>query len=415
LGKNDFVKLKQVFANSLSLHVIFILVAIILAETLGLWFLKNKLVIPPERANAAFWVYQFAVMSFSISVFFSPFDGAIRAHEKFSFYAKMSIFDVVMKLVIVYLLVVLPYDKLTALSFLGLCVGIIGRIIVYVYCHKNFEECRIKLSWVKDCIRQLLGYNAYSTLGVISHLIRIQGLNIVLNLYYGPIMNAAQGIANTICTAVTQISSNAMLAAQPQIVMSYATNDRQRFWSLITKSSVLCFYLLLILTFPFILEIRTILYIWLGNYPEYASIFSQLFLLEGMFGALFSPIIIANSAIGKLRATTIIAVVGRLFMLIIAVFIGIKKLSPTYIYVLGIILIVITMIINTIIVLKIQLSFSLRKYCIDVLWPISKTSLYVVSMPIVAHYFFIKIDIVFLCCWNVHHNLEFGDNFLYRA
>jgi len=390
MGKNNTTELKKIFSNSLSLHIIFILLLVIIAETLGLWFLKNKLVIPPERMDAAFWVYQLSIISFSVAVFFAPFDGAIRAHERFGFYAKMSIFDVVMKLVVVYLLVISPYDKLVALSFMYMCVSIIGRVIVYIFCRKNFEECRIKLSWVKTNIRELFGFNFYALINGLSFTIRFYGINIVLNLYYGPIMNAAQGIANTVYAAISSFSDNAAFATQPQIIMSYAKNDRERLWTLITKSSQLYFYLLLILTLPFILEIDTALYLWLGNYPEYTSIFAQLFLLEILQRVLAHPITFANLAVGKLRAMTIKSIICRLLILLFAVFVGINKLSPTYIYVFALILQSIDLFITVIIVLKVQLGFSVRKYFTDVILPISKVSLLAISAPVVLHYLYSK-------------------------
>ena len=388
LGKNDHAKLKQVFANSLSLHVIFILLTIALAETVGLWFLQNKLVIPPERAEAAFWVYQFSVASFAISVFFAPFEGAIRAHEKFSFYAKMSIFDVIMKLAIAYSLVILPYDKLVALSFLGVCVVFIGRMIMYAYCRIHFEECRIRLSWAKDNIRQLLGYNFYRIIREISAVIRHQGINIILNLYYGPVMNAAQGIATQVRNSVSSFIYNAIIAAEPQIVMSFAQNDRPRLWTLITRTSRLYFYLFLILALPFILEIDTALYIWLGYYPKYTAVFVRLFLLEALIGTLASIISTVDLAVGKLRTTTIIHVSIRLSILTIAIFVGLNNLSPIYIYASVLFFEIVFIISFLLIVIKKHLDFSLRKYLIDIILPISKTSIIVASLPIVLHYFF---------------------------
>ena len=390
LGKNNLVKLKQIFANSLSLHIIFILLTIVLAETIGLWFLETKLVIPQERVNAAFWVYQFSVILFSINVFFSPFNGVIRTHEKFDFYAKMSIFDVVLKLIAVYFLVILPHDKLIALACMWMCIGVIGKIIVYIYCRINFEECRMKLSWIKESVRQLLGYNAYTVINAISYLIRFQGINIILNLYYGPIMNAAQGIANTVYGAISSFSNHAMVATQPQIVMSYAKGDRQRLWSLIIKSSQLNFYLLLVLALPFILEIDTALYLWLGKYPEYTAIFAQLFLLEALQRVFGHPITFANAAVGKLRTVTIIGVSSRFLILLCALFIGIYKLSPIYIYISALVFQGSFLAIIVVIVLKMQLGFSIRKYCTEVIMPLSKTSLITVSLPIVLHYFFSK-------------------------
>jgi len=388
LGKGDFENLKKIFSNSLSLHIIFILLVLIIAETLGLWFLQNKLVIPPEREYAAFWVFQLSIISFAIGVFFSPFDGAVRTHEKFDFYAKVSVFDVIMRLVIVYLLSLQPYDKLIMLSFFNICVSVIEKIIIYIYCFKNFEECRIKFTWEKSNIKKLLGYNSYTVLGSISYIIRFQVINVILNLYYGPIMNAAQAIANTVFSQISSFSNNAAIATQPQIIMSYAQNDRTRLWSLIVKSSRLYYYLLLILALPFLFEINTALYLWLGSYPEYTAIFTQLFLLEALQRVLTHSITAANSAVGKLREITLSSILCRLLILLCAIFIGIKQLSPIYIYIIGLFFHIICFIYSLIIVLKIQLSFSIHKYVKEVIFPITKTSLIAASIPFILHYFF---------------------------
>ena len=390
LGKNDFIKLKQIFSNSLSLHLIYIFFTVIIAETAGIWFFKNKLVIPYERITAAYWVYQFSVISFVVSVFFTPFEGAIKAHEKFNFYAKLSILEVILKLAIVYLILYSRYDKLITYSFLLMCVVILNKIILFIYSYKYFEECRIRFTWFKDSIRPLLGYNIFTIINSISALIRYQGLNIVLNFYYGPILNAAHGIASQILATLTSFTNNAALAVQPQIIMSYTQNDKQRLWSLVEKSSRLFFYLFLFLSLPFILEIHTVLYIWLGDYPDYTPIFTRLFLLETITSVWIIPVIYANSAVGKLLPVTISNVISRLIILFCAIYIGYNNISPNYIYISVIVFQGIHLIICTIIILKHQLEFSLKKYFFDVFIPIIRTSFFVVSVPIVLHIFLSK-------------------------
>jgi len=390
IGKNDLIRLKQIFSNSLSLHVIFIIPTVIVAETVGVWFLTDKLVIPDERITAAYWVYQFSVLSFIVSVFFTPFEGAIRAHEKFDFYAKLSVFEVVLKLIVVYLILYSPYDKLITYSFLLMVVIILSRIILVIYSYKHFEECRIKFSWFKASIRPLLGYNIYTIINSIIAIIRHQGLNIVLNFYYGPVLNAAQGIANQIHTTLSSFTNNAALATQPQIIMSYTQNDRQRLWSLIEKSSRLFFYLFLFLALPFILEIHTVLYIWLGNYPEYTPVFTRLFLIETLISVWMIPLIFANSAVGKLMPITISNTICRLLVLLFSIFIGINNYSPVFIYICSMVLLSIHLIIYTIIVLKYQLNFSLKRYFLEIIIPNLKIVLVVVSIPFILHYFFSK-------------------------
>jgi O-antigen/teichoic acid export membrane protein len=388
IGKNNTSELKRIFSNSLSLYLIFISIVIILAETVGLWFVKNKLVFPPERLEAAFWVYQFSIISFVITVFFTPFVGAIKAHEKFSFWAKMSLFDVMAKLATIYLLMVLPFDKLISLSFLHVCVLILGRMITYIFCHRSFEECRIKFSLSKEYIQRLLGFNFYKMIDAVSYIIKTQGLNVILNLYYGPVLNAAQGIANRVKNILYSFSNNAMSATAPQITKSYARGDKERLWRLVIKSSRLYFYLMLVLALPFILEIDSALQVWLGTYPEYATNFTRLFLLDALLSTILEPINQANEAVGKLKTFTITLLLFRLLILGSAVFMGMNKYSPVYIYVSYLILQSLNILVAMIIVLKVQLNFSLKKYILDVLFPILKTSLVVVSAPSIMHYLF---------------------------
>ena len=387
LGKNDINKLKHIFSNSLLLHVFFILITLILAETIGLWFLKHKLIIPDDRLYASYWVYQFSMVSFIISVFFAPFEGSLRAHENFSFYAKLSVIEAILKLLIAFLILYSSYDKLITYSFLLMCVILINKLILYIYCFKHFKECRIRFSLFKESIRPLLGYNIYMIINSIIAIIRHQGLNLVLNFYYGPALNAAQGIANQIYSTLSSFTNNAALATQPQIIMSYTQNDRQRLWSLIEKSSRLFFYLSLIISLPFILEIHTVLYIWLGNYPDYTPVFTRLFLVENLFHAFMIPIMFANTAVGRLMPVTISSFICRLFILLFAVYTGINGFSPTNIYISVIIFQGIHLIIFAIIVLKFMLFFPLRIYFKDVIFPIVKISIIVFSVPSVLHYF----------------------------
>jgi len=397
LGKGDKVKLKQVFANSLSLHLILILFILILAETVGLWFLQIKMVIPPERINTAFWVYQFSVTSFVISVFFSPFLGAIKAHEKFGFYANISIFNVVMTLVITFLIVYLSYDKLFIYAFMVMCVIIIEKILVYIYCYRRFEECRIKFSIFKDSINDFMGYNTYTLLITLTGIAKTQGLNFVLNIYYGPIfgtvINAAQAIAAKINTALSSFSIDAISATAPQIIKSYAQNDRQRLWSLITQSSRLYSYLYLILSLPFFLEINITLDLWLGNgnYPqEHTAVFTRIILLRQLFWILIAPVIQANNATGKLRAYTINVSACGFLSIVFAIYIGMKGFSPAYIYLSDLIFTAVEVVISLIIVFKLRLQLSLYKYFTDVILPISKTGIFIISLPVAVHYYFSK-------------------------
>ena len=388
LGKDNKEKLKQVFTNSLSMYTVLIIFIVIFAETVGLWFLQNKLVIPQERVNAAFWVYQFSVISFAVSLFVIPFTGVIRAYENFGFYAKMGVFDVVITLIVTCLIVYLSYDKLIMYAFLVMCGIIIGRIIICIYCYRHYKECRIKFSFDKDGIRNLLGYNVYMLINNIIFVAQKKTLSFVLNICYGPYLNAAQGIANQINNALSTFSLNALTVTGPQIVKSYAQNDMKRLWNLITQSSRLYFYLSLILALPFILEIDTALHLWLGIYPEYTADFARILLLIQLIWPLTIPIKQANDAVGKLRAQTINVSCCRLLAIVLVIFVGTKGMSPVYIYLSLLISDAISTIITLIIVLGFQLKTPLYNYYKDVTLPIIKTIVLVVSLPVAAHYFF---------------------------
>ena len=386
LGKGDNEKLKRIFSNSLSLYALLVLLIVILAETVGLWFLQNKLNIPHERAYSAFWVYQFSIISFSVTVFIIPFNGVIRAYENFSFYAKMGIFDVSTTLIVTFLIVYLSYDKLIIYSFLVMCVIIIGRTIVYIYCYRHYKECRIKFSFDRNNIRNLIGYNAYVLIDNIASVAQKNGLSFVLNIFYGPILNAAQGIANQVNNALSMFSLNALGVTGPQVVKSYVQNDINRVWNLTTQSSRLYFYLSLIVVLPFILEIDTALHLWLGTYPEYTAVFTQLFLLIQLIWPIVIPIKQVNDAVGKLRAFTINVSCCRLLTIGLAFFVGSKGISPVYIYLSMLLFDIISAIISLIIVLKFNLKIWLYNYYTEVTLPIIKTIVFVVFIPVVAHY-----------------------------
>ena len=407
LAKSNNQKANQVFSNSLSLYAAIIIFVIIIAETVGLWFLQNKLVIPQERVNAAFWVYQFSILSFAVTLFVTPFNGVIRAYENFSFYAKMGIYDVITTLAVTCLIVYLSYDKLIIYAFLVMCVIILGRIIICIYCYRHYKECRIRFSFDKDVIRNLLGYNVYVLISTIILVVKNKAISFVLNIFYGPSLNAAQGIANKLNNALSTFSLNALTVTGPQVVKSYAQNDMKRLWNLITQSSRLYFYLSLILTLPFILEIDTALHLWLGIYPEYTADFARILFFIQLIWPLTIPIKQTNDAVGKLRSHTINVSCCRILTIVVAIFVGIKGMSPVYIYFTMLISDAISTVILLIIVLKFQLKMSLYNYYKDVSLPIIKTIILVVSLPVAAHYF-LSTTILSSCAvglftfiWNV--------------
>lgn len=225
LGCGDMQRLKNVFAASLNIHLAIAVTIVLLAETIGLWFLNTKLVIPAERLLAANWVYQFAILSFCVNIVQVPYNAVLIAHEKMSVYAYISIIEVFLKLGIVYLLTISPFDKLIAYGILLFTVQLLIRCIYQVYCRKHYEESRFRLFWNRELYCQMSGFAGWNLFGSIAWLLRDQGVNIILNMFFGPVINAARGVATQVSGAVMNFISNFQVALNPQITKNYANGN----------------------------------------------------------------------------------------------------------------------------------------------------------------------------------------------
>lgn len=282
LGKNYFVQLNKTFSAAFINHIILALIILFLAETIGLWFLYHKLVIPDNRLNAAFWVYQCSIASTILGIIQVPFSSLIMAHEKMGIYAYLSIFDVVLKLVLVILLSYVSTDKLIFWAFCGVFVTILYNSFNYIYCYKHFKESHISIHKEIPLYKRLFIYSFWDFLGSMSSLAQGQGLNMMLNIFFGPTINAARGIAMTIQGAVVQFSSNFTIASKPQIIKLYADNNIKGMLELVYNSSKLSFFLLYLFALPLCLEIKYVLTLWLGEYPDYTIIFTILILINSL-------------------------------------------------------------------------------------------------------------------------------------
>ena len=219
LGRKDYEKLKKVFTTSLLIHFGVALVIVLLAETIGVWFLSTQMNITPDRMYAAHWVYQFSIAAFIVSVISVPYNATIIAHEKMSAFAYISILEAVLKLVIVYVLIFSPFDKLILYAFLIFIVGVIIRIVYGIYCKRNFQECRIE-SWQVDkpLLKSMLSFSSWTILGNLSYIFHTQGIAIVMNMFFGVTVNAAQGIATQVSAVVKGVVTNFLQALNPQVV-----------------------------------------------------------------------------------------------------------------------------------------------------------------------------------------------------
>lgn len=315
IGKGDLIQLRKTFNATKVIHFGIAFFIFILAETIGLWFVKTYLVIPVERMDAAIWVYHFSVLSFMVSIIQVPYNATIIAHERMNVYAYMSILEVSLKLLIVFLLVGISFDKLKLYGMLYFGVVFIIAAIYRIYTRRNFEESKFEAVKDKKLYKTLISYSGWNLFGNIAAVAKGQGVNILLNLFYGPVVNAARGISTQVQSAVQGFVTNFQMAVNPQIIKSYAADEKRYMTSLIIRSSKFSFYLLFLLSLPIILEIDQILKLWLKIVPDYAPIFTVLFMVVILIDSVSGPLMTAIQATGKIKVYQV--VVGSLFISIL--------------------------------------------------------------------------------------------------
>ena len=313
LGKGDKDKLIRIFSSSVTIQIGLGLIIFILAELVGVWFLNAKMNIPDGRMYAANWVFQLSILTFVINLVSVPYNAAIIAHEKMSAFAYISILEVIAKLVIVYLLVISPIDKLIFYAVLMATVALLIRFVYGYYCKRHFEECTYHFIFDKELLKKMFGFAGWNFIGAASAVLRDQGGNIVINLFCGPAVNAARGIAYQVNTAINGFVSNFMMALNPQITKSYASGDKEYMMTLIFQGARLSFYILLLLSLPVIINVHYILTLWLKIVPEHTTQFVQLVLIFAMSESISNPLVTAMLATGKIRNYQII--VGGLQMM----------------------------------------------------------------------------------------------------
>lgn len=313
LGKGDKMRLVKIFSASVTIQFLLSLIIVALLESVGIWFLNYKMTIPPDRLVAANWVLQFSLISFVLNLVSVPYNAALVAHEEMSVFAYISIFEAVGKLLISFIIVLSPMDKLVFYALLMCLMSVLIQIIYLRYCKTHFEECTYHFHWDKEILNKMFGFAGWNFIGASSAVLRDQGGNIVINLFFGPSVNAAKGVAGQVNNAISGFVSNFMAALNPQITKSYASGDRDYMMTLIFQGARLSYYMLLLLSLPVIVNTHYILVLWLKLVPEYAVSFIQLTLLFAMSESISNPLITAMLATGKIRNYQI--VVGGLQML----------------------------------------------------------------------------------------------------
>lgn len=334
LGKNDTEKTRNVYSASLVIHGVICLIFVVLAETVGLWFVNAKLNIPTGRSNAAFWCYQAAVITTLANIMRVPYNAVIIAYEKMSFFVGLSIVETVLKLAVVFLLKVSNFDKLIFYSFLLAAVSFIILAIYKFYCNKNFEIAHYKKVQDKGLRKELVSFSGWSLFGAVANVANSQGTNIVLNIFTNVTVNAAMGIANQVNAAVYSFVSNFQTAFNPQLVKNYAAGEKKELNQLIFRASKFSFLLLWLIVLPLSLNLETVLTLWLKNVPDYSVGFVQLILVCSLVDCMTYSIAVAVQASGNIKFYQIIIscfIFANLPLSILFLFLGMSPYSVLFI------------------------------------------------------------------------------------
>lgn len=301
LGQGDVRKLHKVFCTSLTIQVSIALIVVALVEIFGVWFLNAKMTVPDGREVAANWVLQLSLVTFVINLLNAPYNAALIAHEKMSAFAYIGIFEGCANLAVAYLVMMLQFDKLISYAALICLVALITRIMYAVYCKSNFEECAFSLIFDKGLFQEMFSFAGWNFVGSASGLLREQGINILFNIYYGPVVNAARGLASQVDAAVNKFTGNFFTAVQPQIIKSYAHSQFDDAHALVLRSSRLAFFMMMAIVLPVISETDFLLGIWLKDVPEHTVAFVRIVLLSSLFQTFSQPLIHLMLATGNIR------------------------------------------------------------------------------------------------------------------
>ena len=329
LGRENAEQLFKVFSTSVQIHACIALLIVLLAETIGLWFLYHKMTIPAGRMDAALWVYQFSILSTVVLIMSVPYNASIIAHERMSAFAYISIFEAVLKLAIVFALVLSPFDRLIFYAFLILAVQFLIRLCYSHYCSRHFEESKYRYVWDKPLFKEMTGFAGWSMFGNLAGVLFGQGLNMLLNVFFGPVVNAARAVSVQVQNAIQQFVGNFQMALNPQITKTYAMGEIDEMHKLMFRSARFSFYLLFFLSLPILFETNFILTVWLKTVPDNTVIFLRIMICISLIYTLSNPLMIANQATGKIRKYQ--AVCGSILLMILPVsYVCLKLGCPAY-------------------------------------------------------------------------------------
>ena len=386
IGKGDETQLGDIFSMSLMIHTGLAVLIVLLCETAGLWFLNTQMTIPAGREIAANWVFQFSIIACALSVICVPYDAEIIAHEKMGIFAFIQILQSTLNLAIVYAVKYYSHDKLIFYAFLLLMVQVLNRIIYGIYCGRNFPETKFHIVKDKGLFKEMMGFAGWSLIGNMAYIGYTQGLNLILNVFFGPAVNAARGIAFQVQAAIKGFVTNFQMAVNPQITKSYAQGDYSRLHSLIYTSSKFSYVLLLCMVLPVALESDTILHLWLGEIPEFTIPFVILTLIIMLLDPISNPIGVANNATGSIKKYQLVE--GGTLLLIVPTAYIVVKLggNPLSVFIVQLIICYIVQVLRLFLVCH-KINMSIRTYCRKIILRISVVTVVAVTCPLIAKFY----------------------------
>lgn len=388
LGKNGVEGARRVYNMALVIQILLAIIIVLPTEFIGLWYLHNKMVIPEGRMFAAEWIFQLSLLTFVLHIIQVPYTAAVMAHERMGFYAIINIFDVLIKLGVVFIIPYLNHDALILYGVLTTAVALINLLLYFWYSKRNFKEISIERKFRPSLFQEMLSFSGWNIFGTLGQMMKDQGVNLILNFFFGPVVNAARGIANQVNGGLQSFVANITVPVRPQVVQSYSQGNLERSLNLTyTISKLSCFFLLL-MSLPILLEIDFVLKIWLGdNIPDYTSIFVVIIVLNSFLNNLNAAVSGLVHASGKMR---VYQLWGGTISLVSVVVVYIAMLFwkvPSIALIVLLLLDAVRQIVALLVLKSIVNEFSLKAYLQDVVTPLILVALVALIFPMLAHHY----------------------------
>lgn len=385
LGRKDKGNYNRIFNMAVLIHLGLAALVFIAAETVGLWFVNTYLNIPAGRMFAANWVYQASILSTILSILQTPYHASIISHEHMHIYAYVGLGESFGKLFLVLLLVVYPYDRLIFWGFIMFFFQFLMAIIYRVYCIRQFPECKLRLKWDSSIFNSMLKFTGWNMFGTVAWLLKDQGVNVLMNIFGGPVANAARGVSYQISGAIQGLTSGFQSAVNPQITKRYVANDSEATCRLLCESSKISYFLLFVIALPVMMEADFILKLWLVEVPPMAALFTRIILVESLFSTLGAPMVTSLMATGNIKWYQIVVGSSLLFIIPVAYLLLKLGYSIETALIVSALFILLGDVLRVIFCKK-QIGLSLRLYGLKVILPITIVTMLAVILPGIIHY-----------------------------